>query len=125
MNQKLRPIFIAMVMLFALGILTVPIFAGSNGQKLKIHAGWSSAERIVISGTNQNGHRVTYDSNIHGNMRRVNLGTGDHYNYIDSWWWKGTVQIKVYRNGYPKDCSANVPTSMPRIFGDWFEVGCA
>lgn len=108
----------------AVSFQNVPeVEAGTNGQKIFIETGGGYPARIVISGSNQHGNWVTYDSNVHGGIGRVYLGGGYWESYINGWWWEGTVYVTLYTySGTKKTCSFSVPTV--QWFSDWYGYYC-
>ncbi len=88
--------------------------AGSNGQQVSVNAPWFTLleEVYYVTGTNQNGHVVTWYKA--GPTTRART---------DGWWWVGQITVKVRVNGRGwVTCIGNVPKS--QWFSDWYGITC-
>jgi hypothetical protein len=80
--------------------VSAPATAGMNGQQLQVT---TRGNTIKITGPNQNGQIVTWQSSNSSGINKVYTT----YN----WWWKGTVSITVtLPDNSQRTCSVSVPT---------------
>jgi len=119
-NKKALKAVLVGLMAAPLLLISEPASAGTNGQQVEVRAGWAVDANVTVSGTNQDGRRVsaTWRTDGWGNAK------------TDNWWWVGPVTIHVRRRSgiliapqlASRNCSANVPKV--QWSSNWVHVDC-
>lgn len=107
-------VVIAFVLLI---VLSQVVFAGTNGQQLKIyyHNEKDCPVQVVVRGYNQNNQYAVWSRTVY---------CSDRYTTTNGWWWKSKVLVEVtYRrrdgSRYTIGKFVWVPTQQR---GDWFTI---
>lgn len=98
--KSLLLVVIALMIAVTVALPAKTVYAGTNGQQLVITSSPSTA--FTISGTNQNGQKVTKTAWVGASGKLTTTG----------YWWVGTVKVTAYSlGGFTKTCSVYVPKS--------------